>query len=120
VHAGPLSSYSFKRLELLAARFNLHVLLNDTRELEAQKSVPHRDIYNIRKVDTRKIFFFPPPSHFPLLSPRYVSSSDVHHSACMNQKHFLRFIKSKLKSSTDEAVIFRDGRFLTLGLCTPT
>lgn len=76
----------------MSARFNLHVLLNDTRELEAQKSVPHRDFYNVRKVDTH-----------------------VHHSACMNQKHLLRFIKHKLKHFPNEAVIFRDGRFLTLG-----
>ena len=33
----------------------------------------------------------------------------------MNQKHLLRFIKSKLKYSSNEAVIFRDGRFLTIG-----
>ncbi len=62
------------------------------RELDAQKSVPHRDFYNCRKVDTH-----------------------VHHSACMNQKHLLRFIKHKLKKYPNEAVIFRDGRFLTLG-----
>lgn len=68
------------------------MLLNERRELEAQKSVPHRDFYNVRKVDTH-----------------------VHHSACMNQKHMLRYIKSKLKHHPNEAVIFRDGRFLTLG-----
>ena len=38
----------------------------------------------------------------------------VHHSACMHQKHLLRFIKSKLKREPDEIVIFRDGKFLTL------
>ena len=54
--------------------------------------MPHRDFYNCRKVDTH-----------------------VHHSACMNQKHLLRFIKHKLKKYPNEAVIFRDGRFLTLG-----
>ncbi len=92
IYAGPLISYSFKRLEVLSAKFNLHVLLNETRELEAQKSVPHRDFYNCRKVDTH-----------------------VHHSACMNQKHLLRFIKHKLKCCPNDAVVFRDGRFLTLG-----
>lgn len=92
IYSGPTMSFSYKRLELLAARFNMHVLLNDRRELEAQKSVPHRDFYNVRKVDTH-----------------------VHHSACMNQKHMLRFIKYKLKHHPNEAVIFRDGRFLTLG-----
>jgi AMP deaminase len=38
----------------------------------------------------------------------------VHHSACMNQKHLLRFIKSKMKKSPDEVVLFRDGKHLTL------
>lgn len=50
ISAGPVKSYSFKRLKLLEARFKLHILLNDTRELEATKSVPHRDFYNVRKV----------------------------------------------------------------------
>lgn len=71
---------------------------------------PYRDFYNIRKVDTH-----------------------VHHSASMNQKHLLRFIKSKMKRSPDvrapamplifalaltrtsqDVVIFRDGKYLTL------
>jgi len=38
----------------------------------------------------------------------------VHHSACMHQKHLLRFIKSKLRKESDEVVIFRDGKYLTL------
>ncbi len=38
----------------------------------------------------------------------------VHHSACMHQKHLLRFIKSKLRKEADEVVIFRDGKYLTL------
>lgn len=47
---GPVKSLCFKRLQLLEARFNLHVLLNQEAELAAQKSVPHRDFYNVRKV----------------------------------------------------------------------
>lgn len=66
-------------------------MLNADREFLAQKSAPHRDFYNVRKVDTH-----------------------VHHSACMNQKHLLRFIKSKLRKEPDEVVIFRDGTYLTL------
>lgn len=92
VFGGPVSTFAYKRLKLLIMRFNFHILLNDSRELEMQKLVPHRDFYNVRKVDTH-----------------------VHHSACMNQKHLLKFIKHKLKHNADEAVIFRDGRFLTLG-----
>ncbi|CAM9640461.1 unnamed protein product, partial [Discosporangium mesarthrocarpum] len=91
IFSGPVKSLAFKRLQLLEARFNLHVLLNGDAEQAAQKSVPHRDFYNIRKVDTH-----------------------VHHSACMNQKHLLRFIKHKLKQCANEIVSFRDGRFMTL------
>lgn len=91
VHSAPVSTFAFRRLQLLEARFKLHQLLNSDKELHEQKLVPHRDFYNIRKVDTH-----------------------VHHSACMNQKHFLRFIKHKLRQSPKEVVIFRDGRFLTL------
>ncbi|KDO32510.1 AMP deaminase [Saprolegnia parasitica CBS 223.65] len=91
VNSGPVKTFSFKRLQLLEARFNLHTLLNADRELASQKAVPHRDFYNIRKVDTH-----------------------IHHSACMNQKHLLRFIKSRLKNHPGEIVIFRDGRFMTL------
>ncbi|CAM9104639.1 unnamed protein product [Choristocarpus tenellus] len=91
IHSGPVRTLSFKRLQILEARFNLHVLLNGEAEQTAQRSVPHRDFYNIRKVDTH-----------------------VHHSACMNQKHLLRFIKHKLKRCPNEIVSFRDGRFLTL------
>ena len=89
--SGPVKSLSFKRLALLEQRFNLHVLLNGWRELAAQKAVPHSDFYNVRKVDTH-----------------------VHHSACMNQKHLLRFIKSKLKKSPGDIVLSRDGTLLTL------
>jgi hypothetical protein len=42
VHSGPSSSYAYGRLEVLLAKFNLHCLLNNSRELDAQKSVPHR------------------------------------------------------------------------------
>lgn len=91
INYGPVKTLAFKRLQLLEARFNLHTLLNSERELVAQKAVPHRDFYNVRKVDTH-----------------------IHHSACMNQKHLLRFIKSRLRNSPGEIVIFRDGRFMTL------
>eukprot|EP00892_Ulva_mutabilis_P012568 jgi/Ulvmu1/9684/UM055_0022.1 len=89
--AGPVMTYCHHRLTLLEQKFNLHVMLNAEKERLAQKTAPHRDLYNVRKVDTH-----------------------VHHSACMHQKHLLRFIKSKLKKEPDEIVIFRDGKFLTL------
>ncbi|XP_059668010.1 AMP deaminase [Cornus florida] len=88
---GNMRTICHHRLGLLEQKFNLHLMLNADREFLAQKSAPHRDFYNVRKVDTH-----------------------VHHSACMNQKHLLRFIKSKLRKEPDEVVIFRDGTYLTL------
>jgi AMP deaminase len=88
---GPCKSFAFRRLQYLEGRFNLYALLNEYQETAESKRVPHRDFYNVRKVDTH-----------------------VHHSACMNQKHLLRFIKSKMKKCPDEVVLFRDGRRLTL------
>jgi len=69
----------------------MYILLNEYRELADMKRVPHRDFYNVRKVDTH-----------------------VHHSASMNQKHLLRFIKAKIKRHPEDVVIFRDGAHLTL------
>ncbi|KAG9810696.1 AMP deaminase, partial [Aureobasidium melanogenum] len=88
---GPSKSFAFRRLQYLEGKFNLYILLNEYQEIADTKAVPHRDFYNVRKVDTH-----------------------VHHSACMNQKHLLRFIKSKMKKSPNEVVLFRDGKHLTL------
>lgn len=88
---GPSKSFAFRRLQYLEAKFNLYALLNEYQETADSKKVPHRDFYNVRKVDTH-----------------------VHHSACMNQKHLLRFIKSKMKKHPNEVVLFRDGKHLTL------
>ncbi|KAL2352237.1 hypothetical protein BJ546DRAFT_850116 [Cryomyces antarcticus] len=88
---GPSKSFAFRRLQYLEGKFNLYILLNEYQEMADTKAVPHRDFYNVRKVDTH-----------------------VHHSACMNQKHLLRFIKSKMKKCPDEVVLFRDGKHLTL------
>lgn len=49
VHAPHVKSFSFRRLELLDAKFQLHRQLNSTREIAEQKAVPHRDFYNVRK-----------------------------------------------------------------------
>ena len=89
--SGPLRSFAHNRLYLLESRFNLHQTLNGDLEALAQRAVPHRDFYNVRKIDNH-----------------------VHHSAAMNQKHLLRFIKYKLKQDNDEIVIVRDGKPLTL------
>lgn len=88
---GPTKSFAFRRLRYLESKFNMYILLNEYQEMADSKRVPHRDFYNVRKVDTH-----------------------VHHSACMNQKHLLRFIKAKMKRSPQDVVIFRDEKYLTL------
>jgi AMP deaminase len=88
---GPAKSFAYRRMQYLEGRYNLYSLLNEYEEVADTKKVPHRDFYNVRKVDTH-----------------------VHHSACMNQKHLLRFIKSKMKKCPHEVVIDRDGKQLTL------
>ncbi|XP_035215171.1 AMP deaminase 2-like isoform X2 [Stegodyphus dumicola] len=88
---GPLKSFCYRRLTYLSAKYQLHVLLNELRELAAQKAVPHRDFYNTRKVDTH-----------------------VHAASCMNQKHLLRFIKKSMKVHADDVVRISDGKPMTL------
>ncbi|KAG8228106.1 hypothetical protein J437_LFUL000108 [Ladona fulva] len=81
--------YNF--LSYLSSKFQLHVLLNELRELASQKAVPHRDFYNIRKVDTH-----------------------IHAASCMNQKHLLRFIKKTIKNHSEEVVTCNKGEKMTL------
>lgn len=88
---GPAKSIAYRRLKYLTSQFEMYSLLNESQELAEMKSVPHRDFYNVRKVDTH-----------------------VHLASCMNQKHLLRFIKSKMKRNANDVVIFRDGAELTL------
>lgn len=78
---GPLKSFCYRRLEYLSSKFHIHGLLNELRESAAQKEIPHRDFYNVRKVDTH-----------------------VHASSCMNQKHLLRYMKKAMKKEGDTRV----------------
>jgi len=75
-------SFCHLRLKLLGERFAMHATLNDRQERLEQAAVPHRDFYNVRKVDTH-----------------------VHHSSSMNQKHLLRFIKSKVRKCGSDRVL---------------
>lgn len=45
-------SFCYRRLQYLSSKFQMHILLNEMKELAAQKKVPHRDFYNIRKART--------------------------------------------------------------------
>lgn len=47
---GPTKSLCHHRLMLLEQKFRLHQQLNADKEFLAQKSAPHRDFYNVRKV----------------------------------------------------------------------
>ncbi|XP_075947055.1 AMP deaminase 2 isoform X2 [Anarhichas minor] len=88
---GPVKSFCYRRLQFLSSKFQMHILLNEMKELAAQKKVPHRDFYNIRKVDTH-----------------------IHASSCMNQKHLLRFIKRAMKKYPKEIVHVEGGTGQTL------
>ncbi|KAM3853421.1 AMP deaminase 3 isoform 1-T1 [Vipera latastei] len=88
---GPTKTYCHKRLNFLGSKFGLHEMLNEMSELKELKSNPHRDFYNVRKVDTH-----------------------IHAAACMNQKHLLRFIKHTYRTEPNRIVGERKDKKLTL------
>ncbi|XP_067902821.1 AMP deaminase 3-like isoform X3 [Heterodontus francisci] len=88
---GPTKTYCHRRLNFLGSKFYLHEMLNEMAELRELKCVPHRDFYNVRKVDTH-----------------------IHAAACMSQKHLLRFIQQTNKNEADRLVLEKKGRGLTL------
>lgn len=89
---GPLKSFCYRRLQYLKSKYELHSLLNEVKEWAAIKATPHRDFYNVRKVDAH-----------------------IHAASSMNQKHLLRFMKKKLRTSGDMLVHkTKDGRVMTL------
>uniref|UniRef100_A0A673CFI9 AMP deaminase n=1 Tax=Sphaeramia orbicularis TaxID=375764 RepID=A0A673CFI9_9TELE len=75
---GPTKTYCHRRLNFLCSKFYLHEMLNEMAELKELKSVPHRDFYNVRKVDTH-----------------------IHAAACMSQKHLLTFIQKTYETDAD-------------------
>lgn len=88
---GPTKSYCHRRLNFLGSKFYLHEMLNEIAELKELKRVPHRDFYNVRKVDTH-----------------------IHAAACMNQKHLLRFIQTTYQTEADRVVLEKGSKKLTL------
>ncbi|KAM9753346.1 AMP deaminase 3b isoform 2-T3 [Menidia menidia] len=88
---GPTKTYCHRRLNFLASKFYLHEMLNEMAELKELKRVPHRDFYNVRKVDTH-----------------------IHAAACMNQKHLLKFIKTTYQTEADRVVLEKGNQKLTL------
>nr|CAG4718661.1 unnamed protein product [Naegleria fowleri] len=91
MYDAPTKSFCYTRLNALELKFTLFKKLKQFEEIKTQKLVPHRDWYNVRKVD-----------------------GHVHLSSMAHQKHLLRYIKRKLKQCPDEVVIVRDGKKLTL------
>ncbi|XP_041131802.1 AMP deaminase 3-like isoform X1 [Polyodon spathula] len=88
---GPTKTYCHRRLNFLGSKFYLHEMLNEMAELKELKSVPHRDFYNVRKVDTH-----------------------IHAAACMNQKHLLKFIQTTYEEEADRIVQEKAGKKMTL------
>ncbi|KAF6721518.1 AMP deaminase 3 [Oryzias melastigma] len=88
---GPTKTYCHRRLNFLESKFYLHEMLNEMAELKELKCVPHRDFYNVRKVDTH-----------------------IHAAACMNQKHLLKFIKQTYHTEADRIVMEKGSQKFTL------
>lgn len=85
-------SFCFQRLKYLEQKFDFHIMFNGAIEVKETESIKHRDFYNIRKVDTH-----------------------VHHSACMQQKVLLRFIRDKYKTEPNTIVyVNENGEKMTL------
>uniref|UniRef100_A0A8C1QN55 AMP deaminase n=1 Tax=Cyprinus carpio TaxID=7962 RepID=A0A8C1QN55_CYPCA len=82
----PIKTYCHRRLNFLVSKFYLHEMLNEMAELKELKGVPHRDLYNVRKVDTH-----------------------IHAAACMNQKHLLDFIQTTYKTDAEGVVLEKVG-----------
>ncbi|KAF4713932.1 hypothetical protein FOZ63_029046, partial [Perkinsus olseni] len=80
--SGPTASFSFLRLRMLETKFELYGMTCAEQENTQCGAIPHRDFYNVRKVDTH-----------------------IHHSAAMNAKHLLRFIKRKVANHPDDEVL---------------
>lgn len=90
--SGPVQTYCFNRLQLIQTKFELHGMVHTTTERNELKSNCHRDFYNVRKVDTH-----------------------IHHSAAMNAKFLLRFIRRKARFCPDDVVMLtKDGKPVTL------
>jgi AMP deaminase len=89
---GPVNSLCNDRMKMLEAKFELYHLQMKEVEDQRLKSVPHRDFFNVRKVDTH-----------------------VHHSSCMTQRALLDFIKQKLHqddktSASDREIVYVEPR----------
>ncbi|KAH9385531.1 AMP deaminase [Nematocida major] len=84
IHNGPLKSFCYQRLEHLELQFKIHLNQSHGREKKEQRTLSNRDFYTVFKADTH-----------------------LHHSASMNSKKLLKYIKKKLRDSPEDEV-YRD------------
>lgn len=84
IHNGPLKSFCYQRLEHLELQFKIHLNQSHAKEKNEQKTLSTKDFYTVIKADTH-----------------------LHHSASMNSKRLLKYIKKKLRESPDE-VVYKD------------
>ncbi|KAH3687838.1 hypothetical protein WICPIJ_001177 [Wickerhamomyces pijperi] len=84
-------SLSYRRLNYLEAKFDQYNLLNESREIEITKLNPHRDFYNVRKID-----------------------NNIDLSMCMSRKALVNVINEKLRVEPDRVVYVEGGVTLTL------
>ncbi|KAF7680980.1 AMP deaminase [Astathelohania contejeani] len=87
----PTKSLCFRRLEHLKHAFIMYKNLSSEHEKNEQKKYSRADFYRVVKVDTH-----------------------IHHSASMNSKHLLKFIKNKLLKNPKDKVYQSNGKVFTL------
>ncbi|EMR11649.1 AMP deaminase [Pneumocystis murina B123] len=86
-----IKKFASERLKNLEDEWEKYIISHEKDEIIRIKQIPHRDFYNIRKVDTH-----------------------IHHDATATQKHLLEFIKRKLENSPNDIVLYQDGKYHTL------
>jgi len=79
---GAVRSFCFHRLLLLEQKFNLHVMMNADKEFLAQKSAPHRDFYNVRKVRRRSTASLSKPHNLDSRPSSFQNADYIKSSAC--------------------------------------
>ncbi|CEP21014.1 AMD1 [Cyberlindnera jadinii] len=82
---------SVRRLQYLRNKFESYELLNQNREIYLTKINPHRDFYNVRKID-----------------------NNIDLTMCMSKKHLLNVINKKLNDEPNRVVYNENGKDWTL------
>ncbi|QSL64370.1 hypothetical protein MERGE_001671 [Pneumocystis wakefieldiae] len=86
-----IKEFAYERLKKLENEWEKYITSYEKEEIIRIKQIPHRDFYNVRKVDTH-----------------------IHHDATATQKHLLEFIRRKLKNSPNDIVLYQDEKYHTL------